>query len=97
MVFRLDSKLESQPNITKVHRDERKFIQGPNGGKIGMVSQDLFSSFLITDLVIRVLSNELGISEELCKNMLEKDLIEEFKQTNPEGFNVRFYAQKKMT
>ena len=97
MVFKLDSKFESQPNITKVHRDERKFIQGPNGGKIGMVSQDLFSSFLITDLVIRVLSNELGISEELCKNVLEKDLIEELKQTSPEGFNVRFYAQKKMT
>ena len=52
---------------------------------------------MITDLVIRVLSNELGISEELYKNMVEKDLIEEFKQTSPEGFNVRFYAQKKMT
>ena len=96
MVFRLDAKFESQPNITKVHRDERKFIHGPNGGKIGMVSQDLFSSFLITDLVVRALSNELGISEELYKNMLEKDLIEEFNQTSPEGFYVRFYAQKKM-
>ena len=97
MVFRLDAQFESQPNITKVHRDERKFIQGPNGGKIGMASQDLFMAFLITDLATELLSNELGISEELYKNMVEKDLIEEFKQTSPEGFNVRFYAQKKMT
>ena len=97
MVFRLDAKFKSQPNITKVHRDERKFIQGPNGGKIGLVSQELLLSFLITDLATELLSNELGISEELYKNMVEKDLIEEFKQTNPEGLNVRFYAQKKMT
>ena len=97
MVFRLESKFESQPNITKVHRDERKFITGPNGDKIGLVSQELLLSFLITDLTTELLSNELGISEELYKNMIEKDLIEELKQTSPECFNVRFYAQKKMT
>ena len=92
LIFKLDSKFESQPNITKIHRDERKFITGPNGDKIGLVSQELLLSLLIAT---ELLSNELGISKDLYKNMIEKDLIEELKQTSPENFNVRFYAQKK--
>ena len=96
LILNLDSKLELQPNITKVHRDEKRVIMEPNGGKIGLVSQDLFMLFLTTDIAIEILSGELGISKELFKHMVEIDLLEELKHTSPEGVSVRFWAQKMM-
>ena len=83
-----------QPNIEKVHRDEKKTIMGPNGGKIGLVSHDIFVLFFTTDVAIETLSGELGVSKESFKNMVEKELLEELKQTSPEGSTLRFWAQK---
>jgi hypothetical protein len=94
LMCKLDSKFESQPNVGKVYRDEKDIMIGPNGGKIGLVIQDIGMSFYTSEMAIKNLSKEIGISEEEYKNMVEKDLIEEFKQTSPVSIHVRVWAQK---
>jgi hypothetical protein len=59
-----------------------------------LVIQDICMSFHTSEFAIKGLSEEIGISEEEYKNMVEKDLIEEFKQTSPASIYVRFWAQK---
>ncbi|GBC08568.1 hypothetical protein RclHR1_08220006 [Rhizophagus clarus] len=97
LMYKLDSRLELLPNIEKVHRIEKDFIIGPNGGKIGIVFQDLSYSYYVSDMAVKYLSEEIGISEEEYKNMIENELIEEFKQTNAECVHVRFWAQKQLS
>ncbi|GBB85084.1 hypothetical protein RclHR1_11660004 [Rhizophagus clarus] len=97
LIYDLDLKIELQPNIGKVHRIENDLIIGPNGGKIGLIFQDLVFSYYLSEMAIKNLSEEIGISEEEYKNMVEKDLIEEFKQTNPECAHVRFWVQKQLS
>ncbi|CAG8695735.1 uncharacterized protein OCT59_015901 [Rhizophagus irregularis] len=96
LVYKLDSKFELQPNIGKVHRIEKDLIIGPNGDKIGLVFQDLTFSYHKSELSIKVLSEEMGISEEEYKNMVE-NLVEEFKQTSTESVHVRFWTQKQLS
>jgi hypothetical protein len=98
LIYSLDSVLfESKPNIGKVHRIEKNLIIGPNGGKIGLVFQDLAYTYYASEMAIKKLSEEIGISEEEYKNMVEKGLIEEFKQTSAECPHVRFWAQKQLS
>src|SRR5581483_9379236 len=94
IINNLDSIFESHAHITKVHRDERKTIIGPNGDKIGLVYQNLFVSFYTTEMAMEALSNEIGISEEKFKIMVENEVIEEFKQTKPVVNYIRFWTQK---
>ncbi|PKC68522.1 S-adenosyl-L-methionine-dependent methyltransferase [Rhizophagus irregularis] len=97
LIYNLDSKFELQPNIGKVHRIEKDVIMGPNGGKIGLVIQDISISYFTSEMTIKNLSEVIGISEEEFKNIIEKDLFEEFKQTSPRIFHVRFWAQKQLS
>ncbi|POG80203.1 hypothetical protein GLOIN_2v1869135 [Rhizophagus irregularis DAOM 181602=DAOM 197198] len=97
LIYNLDSKFELQPNIGKIHRIEKDLIIGPNGGKIGLIFQDLAFSYYISEMAIKNLSEEMGISEEEYKNMTEKDLVEEFKQTSTECVHFRFWAQKQLS
>ncbi|GBC09795.1 hypothetical protein RclHR1_09110002 [Rhizophagus clarus] len=94
LIYNLDSRLKLQQNIGKVHRFEKDLIIGPNGGKIGIVYQDLTFAYYTSEMAIKSLSEEIGISEEEYKNMVEKDFIEELKQTSPECVHVRFWTQK---
>ncbi|RGB44243.1 hypothetical protein C1646_808809 [Rhizophagus diaphanus] len=64
----------------EVHQIEKDLIIGPNSDKIGLVFQNLTFSYLKSELSIKVLSEEMGISEEEYKNMVG-NLVEEFKQT----------------
>ncbi|GBB84808.1 hypothetical protein RclHR1_11390002 [Rhizophagus clarus] len=96
MIYNLDSKFELQPNIGKVHRVEKDFIVGPNGGKIGLVFQDIVISYFTSDMTVKVISEEMGISEEEYRD-LTKNLAEEFNQTNTECVHVRFWAQKQLS
>ena len=93
LIYNLDSKFGSKPNIGKVHRIEEDIIVGPNGGKIGLVFQDLVLSYYTAEMTIKNLSNELEISEEEFKNMTAS-LTEEFKHTSPKCIHVRYWAQK---
>ncbi|GBC03629.1 hypothetical protein RclHR1_05220006 [Rhizophagus clarus] len=95
LVYNLDSKLKLLSNIGKVHRIEKDFIVGPNGGKIGLVFQDIAMSFFNSDIACEFISKEMGISEKEYKNMIE-ELDEEFKQTSTECVHVRFWAQKQL-
>ena len=52
--------------------------------------------FFTTDVAIETLSGELGVSKESFKNMVEKELLEELKQTSPEGSTLRFLSSKKI-
>ncbi|GBC09794.1 hypothetical protein RclHR1_09110001 [Rhizophagus clarus] len=96
LIYNLDSRLKLQPNIGKVHRIEKDLIVGPNGDKIGLIFQDLVYSYFVSEMVIKNISEEIGISEEEFEVMIEKDLIEEFKQTSPKCVHVRFWTQKQL-
>ena len=96
MIRNFDSIFELQPNIGKVHRVEKDLIVGPNGGKIGLAFQNLVLSYFTTsEMAVKNLSDELGVSEEEFKNMVE-NLTEELKQTSPKCTHVRFWAQKQL-
>ncbi|CAG8587627.1 S-adenosyl-L-methionine-dependent methyltransferase [Rhizophagus irregularis DAOM 181602=DAOM 197198] len=97
LMYNLDSKFELQQNIGEVHRIEKDLIIGPNGDKTGLVLQDIYVSYLTSEIVIKNLSEKIGISEEEYKNMIEKDLIEEFKQTSPKIFHFRLWVQKQLS
>ncbi|GBC08891.1 hypothetical protein RclHR1_08470002 [Rhizophagus clarus] len=91
----LDSKFKSHSNIGEVHRIEKKLIVGPNGGKIGLVFQDVVISHLNIKLTSKVISEEMGISEEEYKDLVVR-LVEEFKRTNVECSHIRFWTQKQL-
>jgi hypothetical protein len=97
LINKLGSKLELQPNIGKIDLVETSSIIGPNGGKIGLVAQDMSLSHLNSELSIKSLSKEMEISEEEYKSMIEKDLVEEFKRTRPESVYIRLCAQKQLS
>ncbi|PKC68524.1 hypothetical protein RhiirA1_506987 [Rhizophagus irregularis] len=97
LMYNLDSKFELQQNIGEVHRIEKDLIIGPNGDKTGLVLQDIYVSYLTSEIVIKNLSEKIGISEEEYKNMIGKDLIEEFKQTSPKIFHFRLWVQKQLS
>jgi hypothetical protein len=93
-IIHLDSILKSQQNIETVHREEKIVIFGPNGDKAGLIYQDVVNLFLTTDLAIKNLSTEMGISEEKFKEMLE-NLKEELRENKTsKGHILRFWAQK---
>ncbi|PKY41978.1 hypothetical protein RhiirA4_540028 [Rhizophagus irregularis] len=95
LIYNLESKFELQPNIGEVHRIEKDVIIGPNGGKAGLIVQDIGISYYTSE--IKNLSEEMGISEEECKHMIKKDLIEEISQTSPIILHLRFWAQKQLS
>ncbi|GBB85082.1 hypothetical protein RclHR1_11660002 [Rhizophagus clarus] len=97
LVDNLFSKFESQPNMGNVHLIEKNMIIGPRGGKIGLIAQELALSYLNADPLTKFASEELGISEEEYKNMVEKDLVEELKEKNTEYTHVRFWSQKQLS
>ncbi|CAB4474663.1 uncharacterized protein OCT59_020270 [Rhizophagus irregularis] len=90
----LDKIIKSNPNTPITYKDEKFYILGPNGGKIGMVNQDIFIGFHDNDVAMENLSPVLGISKEEYKIMMTKDLIEELKYTSPEYSLIRFWAKK---
>src|SRR5581483_3248129 len=92
-IINLDSILEKQENIEKIRREEKTFIWGSNGGKIGLVYQDILLSFYSRKQAIEDLSSEMGISEEGFIQML-KDLEEELKTSSQESKYIRFWTQK---
>ncbi|GBB92121.1 hypothetical protein RclHR1_01970003 [Rhizophagus clarus] len=94
MLSNLDKIIESNQNTPIVHKDEKFYVSGPNGGKIGMVFQDIYTGFHNDELVMEHLSPVLGISHEEYKTMITKDLIEELKHTSPEYSLIRFWAKK---
>ncbi|CAI2169412.1 16098_t:CDS:2 [Funneliformis geosporum] len=89
----LDKILESQVNITKVHKDTKSFLMGPNGGKLGMVMQDVFLIYHASKASIEHLSLKQGISNEEVKSMLN-DIVKELEETKPELNISRFWTQK---
>lgn len=90
----IDSIIESQQNVGKVYREEKSFLYGPKGGKIGLAYQDVMYSFYTgKTTIIESFINEIGMTEEEYKNMLE-NVKEEFKQFDIGGRLVRLWTQK---
>lgn len=93
-IIHLDSILESHQNIGVVHRDEKIVTFGSNGGKPGLVYQEVVILFLTTKLAIKDLSVEMGITEEEFKEMIES-LKEELKENKiSKGHVLRFWTKK---
>ncbi|CAI2182630.1 9354_t:CDS:2 [Funneliformis geosporum] len=84
VIHDLESLLESHPNNTKVNRDEREIILGPNGGKIGIACQVTMETFGSTEMTTEILSSEMGVSKEEYKSMIGNGLTDELKVTRPE-------------
>jgi hypothetical protein len=94
MIPNLDKIIKSNQSTPIVHKDEKIFILGPSGGKIGMVYQDIYIGFHDNEVAMKDLSPVLGITKEEYKIMIKKDLIEELKHTSPEYSLLRFWAKK---
>src|SRR4051794_4651453 len=92
----LDMIIKSNRYTPKVYKEDRVFVMGPNGGKVGTINQDIFIRFHDNEAATENLSSVLGISKEEYKNMITKDLIEELKHTSPEYMLIRFWAQKEI-
>ncbi|RGB40716.1 S-adenosyl-L-methionine-dependent methyltransferase [Rhizophagus diaphanus] len=94
LIPNLDKIIESHQNISQVYRDERSFIIGPNGGKAGLIIQDIIITFNTSDLATDDISSKKGISKEEYKNMALRDFKNELKITKPKLKVCRFWAQK---
>ncbi|CAI2192363.1 4171_t:CDS:2, partial [Funneliformis geosporum] len=92
VIHDLESMLESHPDITKAHRDERKYILGPNGGKIGIACQETLVTFGSTEMTTEILSSEMGVSKENYKKMIGDELTAELKETRPELIILRLWV-----
>ncbi|PKY35527.1 hypothetical protein RhiirB3_456445, partial [Rhizophagus irregularis] len=76
------------------YRDEKSYILGPNGGKVGMIKQDIYIGYHDNEVATENLSPLLGVTKEEYNVMITKHLIEELKNTNPEFSLVRYWAKK---
>ncbi|GBB92128.1 hypothetical protein RclHR1_01970010 [Rhizophagus clarus] len=94
LIPNLDTMIELHQNITQVHRDERTFIIGPNGGKAGLVIQDIITTFNTSDLAADDIPPKKGISKEEFMNIFLNDFKNELKVTKPKLNICRFWAQK---
>jgi hypothetical protein len=94
LIPKLDSLIELHQNITKVHRDERSFIVGPNGGSAGMVILDIMTRFNTSESAIEEITHNQGVSSEELLNAFVTELGKELKETKPELTLCRFWAQK---
>ncbi|GBB92123.1 hypothetical protein RclHR1_01970005 [Rhizophagus clarus] len=94
MPSKLENIIKSNQNTPIVYKDEKFYVSGPNGGKVGMVFQDIYIGFHSNKIVMENLSPILGISYEEYKTLITKDLIEELKHTSPEYSLIRFWAKK---
>ncbi|CAG8652386.1 5528_t:CDS:2 [Funneliformis mosseae] len=90
----LNNIIQANGNITKVQNDTRSFLIGPNGGKLGMVMQDIFLMYNTSVTSIEHLSSKQGISKVVVKNMLN-DIVKELEETKPEINISRFWTRKK--
>ncbi|CAI2198380.1 9467_t:CDS:1, partial [Funneliformis geosporum] len=96
VIYDLESMLKSQPQITHVHRDERKIIMGPNGGKLGLAFQEIFEIFFSTKKTIEILSSEIEVSKQEYKQMLGKNITEEISEIESKFNILRLWTQKKI-
>ncbi|POG80199.1 hypothetical protein GLOIN_2v1519351, partial [Rhizophagus irregularis DAOM 181602=DAOM 197198] len=69
---------------------DSKFELQPNVGEVHRIEKDF-----ILELRTKVLNEELGISEEEHKNMVE-NLVDEFKLTSAECVHFRFWTKKQL-
>ncbi|CAB4491338.1 unnamed protein product [Rhizophagus irregularis] len=89
----LDKIILSHPLITKVNKDIKTFIIGPNGGGAGTTILDILLTFNISDSATENISRFLGITKEEYTNKIAK-INEELVNTKPELSVCRFWAQK---
>ncbi|CAB4414372.1 unnamed protein product [Rhizophagus irregularis] len=90
----IDKIIQSNQNTPIVYRDEKSYILGPNGGKVGMIKQDIYIGYHDNEVATENLSPLLGVTKEEYNVMITKHLIEELKNTNPEFSLVRYWAKK---
>ncbi|RIA79557.1 S-adenosyl-L-methionine-dependent methyltransferase [Glomus cerebriforme] len=93
LIPKLDTIMKSHNDITEVNRDEKTFIIGPNGGRVGITILDIIISFITSEIATEDISSQEGINKEEHKNRF-KNLKEESKTTNPKLKLCRFWTQK---
>ncbi|GBC00885.1 hypothetical protein RclHR1_00040036 [Rhizophagus clarus] len=89
----LDELISSHPNISQVNKDERSFIIGPNGGKIGTTILNILTNFNTSDIATEEITESQGITKEEYKKKFAK-LNKELQNTKPKLSICRFWARK---
>ncbi|GBC26003.1 uncharacterized protein OCT59_020309 [Rhizophagus irregularis] len=94
IIQQLESMLESNLNLSNVRKDEKTFILGSNGDKIGEAYLDyIFKDSANSEIIIRSISHYMGISNEKYLKVID-NLIEELDNSHMEFMIYRIYAQK---
>ena len=90
----LEPIFESQSGITQIYREEKELIIGPNGDKVGMVCQEAFEVFCLTEMNVKLLSSEMQVSKETFRHMIRKELRGELNESRPKCIIYKLWAKK---
>lgn len=95
MVFKLPQLLTKNPNIGDFNIITKPLVLGKNGGKLGIIIQDVFNWFNnSSDAFVNDACKQLNITKEQY-DQLVKDAFNEVDRTYPEVGFIRIYSQKK--
>ncbi|GBC06977.1 hypothetical protein RclHR1_07180002 [Rhizophagus clarus] len=95
MVFKLPQLLNKNPNIGDYNIITKPLVLGKNGGKLGIIIQDVFNWFKhSSESFVNDACKQLNITKEEY-DQLVSDAFNEVNQTYPEVGFIRIYGQKK--
>ncbi len=93
---RLPQLLTTTPNIKNIYVKDKLIVVGKNGGKIGLIIQDILTWFNnSSELFTNDICKQLNITKEQYDRLVE-DSFNELNDTSPEMILHRVYAQKKI-
>ena len=95
MVLKLPKLLTTYPNLDDINVKGRKLVFGKNGGKLGIIIQQIFGWFdNSSELFVNDICKKLDLTKEQYDQLVE-DTFNEVNYTFPEISFIRVYAQKK--
>lgn len=95
MVLTLPQLLIKNPNIEDPNVIFKELVLGRNGGKLGVIIQDVFNWFNnSSESFVNDACKQLKITKEQYFQLV-KDAFKEIDSTFPETDFIRIYAQKK--
>lgn len=95
LVLKLPQLLTKNPNIDDINIITKQLVLGKNGGKLGIIIQDVFNWFNnSSESFVNDACNQLNMTKEQY-DQLVIDAFNEVDGTFPEVGFIRIYAQKK--
>jgi hypothetical protein len=95
LVFKLPQLLTKNPNLDDINIISKPIVMGKNGGKLGIIIQDVFNWFNnSSESYVNDVCRLVNITKEQY-DQLVTDAFSELERTFPEVGFIRIYAQKK--